>query len=89
MCLFFRFHVEFLLFLASETLHILILNPLAGTSTNPFLCLVNFFFFFNLFIFIYLWLGWVFVSLQGLSLVVASGGHSSSRCAGLSPSWPL
>ena len=25
----------------------------------------------------------------GLSLVVASGGHSSSRCAGLSPSRPL
>ena len=25
----------------------------------------------------------------GLSPVVASGGHSSSRCAGLSPSWPL
>ena len=25
----------------------------------------------------------------GLSLVVASGGHSSSWCAGLSPSWPL
>ena len=25
----------------------------------------------------------------GLSLVAASGGHSSSRCAGLSLSWPL
>ena len=35
-------------------------------------------------IFIYLWLCWVFVSVQGLSPVVASGGHSSSRCAGLS-----
>ena len=58
MCLFFRFHVEFLLFLASETLHILILNPLAGTSTNPFLCLVNFFFFLiYLFLFIYGWVG--------------------------------
>ena len=32
---------------------------------------------------------WVFVSVQGLSLVVASGGHSSSRCAGPSPSRPL
>ena len=32
---------------------------------------------------------WVFVSVLGLSLVVASGGHSSSRCAGLSPSRPL
>ena len=39
--------------------------------------------------FIYLWLCWVFVSVRGLSLVVASGGHSSSRCAGLSLSRPL
>ena len=41
------------------------------------------FFFFNL------WLCWVFVSVRGLSLVPASGGHSSSRCAGLSLSRPL
>ena len=32
---------------------------------------------------------WVFVSVRGLSLVGASGGHSSSRCAGLSLSQPL
>ena len=32
---------------------------------------------------------WVFVSVRGLSLVAASRGHSSSRCAGLSLSWPL
>ena len=44
-------------------------------------------FFFKLFI--YLWLCWVFISVRGLSLVVASGGHSSSRCAGLSLSQPL
>ena len=31
--------------------------------------------------FIYLWLCWVFVSVRELSLVVASGGHSSSWCA--------
>ena len=58
-----------------------------------------FFFFFNgnvgvvaqkwyLFIY-YFWLCWVFVSVRGLSLVVASGGHSSSRCVGLSLSRPL
>ena len=41
------------------------------------------------YLFIYLWLCWVFVSARGLSLVVASGGHSSSRCAGLSLSRPL
>ena len=48
----------------------------------------NLFFFFN-FLFIYFWLCWVFVSVRGLSLVVGSGGHSSSRCAGLSLSRPL
>ena len=47
------------------------------------------FFFFKFYLFIYLWLCWVFVSVRGLSLVVASGGHSSSRCAGLSLSRPL
>ena len=53
-----------------------------------------FFFFLTLglfifYLFIYLWLCWVFVSVRGLSLVVAGGGHSSSRCAGLSLSRPL
>ena len=49
------------------------------------------FFFLNIFIylFIYLWLCGVLVSVRGLSPVVASGGHSSLRCAGLSPSRPL
>ena len=46
-------------------------------------------YYFFLILFIYLWLCWVFVSVRGLSLVAASGGHSSSRCAGLSLSWPL
>ena len=45
------------------------------------------FFFFDLCI--YFWLCWVFVSVRGLSLVAASRGHSSSRCAGLSLSRPL
>ena len=40
-------------------------------------------------IFIYLWLCWVFISVRGLSPVVASGGHSSLRCAGLSLSRSL
>ena len=47
------------------------------------------FFFKIIYLFIYLWLCWVFVSVRGLSLVAASGGHSSSRCAGLSLSRPL
>ena len=48
--------------------------------------------FFNIlfiYLFIYLWLCWIFVSVRGLPLVVARGGHSSSRCVGLSLSWPL
>ena len=48
-------------------------------------------FFFNYYYYYYfiLWLCWVFVSVRGPSPVVASGGHSSSRCAGLPPSRPL
>ena len=47
-------------------------------------------FFFKLITFyIYFWLCWVFVSVRGLSLFAVSGGHSSSRCAGLSLSRPL
>ena len=42
-----------------------------------------------IYLFIYLWLCWVFVSVRGLSPVAACGGHSSSRCAGLSLSRPL
>ena len=40
-------------------------------------------------LFIYFWLCWVFVYVRGLSPAAASGGHSSSRCVGLSLSWPL
>ena len=56
-------------------------------SQNPKYQSVNFFKKFILFI--YLWLCWVFFSVRGLSLVAASGGHSSLRCAGLSLSQPL
>ena len=61
---------------------------------KKFFCYVTFFFFFNFWVylfclFIYLWLCWVFVSVQGLSLAVASVGHSSSRCTGLSLSRAL
>ena len=57
------------------------------TAGNSF----TFFFFFNYFILFFknLWLCWVFVSVRGLSLVAASGGHSSSRCTDLSLSRPL
>ena len=46
-------------------------------------------FFKLIYLFIYFWLCWVFVSVRGLSLVAASGGHLSSWCAGLSLSRPL
>ena len=56
-----------------------------------FLSLLTMFFFliYLFLLFIYFWLCWVFVSVRGLSLVVASGGHSSPQCAGLSLSRPL
>ena len=47
------------------------------------------FIFLKINLFIYFWLCWVFISVRGLSPVAESGGHSSSRCAGLSPSRPL
>ena len=65
---------------------------------DAILHLASFFFFFFLkefllfifiYLFIYFWLCWVFISVQGLSLVAASGGHSSSRCMGLSLLRPL
>ena len=40
-------------------------------------------FFYYLFLFIF-WLHWVFVAARGLSLVTASRGYSSLRCAGFS-----
>ena len=52
-------------------------------------CYFAVFFLKKLFIYLFLWLCWVFVSVRGLSIVAASGGHSSSRCAGLSLSRPL
>ena len=52
--------------------------------------LKQFFFFLRFIYWLIDWLlCWVFVSVRGLSLAAASGGHSSSRCTGLSPSRPL
>ena len=70
-----------------------------ATALPSCLCSCSFFFFlkytwiihylFFIYLFIYFWLCWVFVSVWGLSLVAASGGHSSSRCTGLSLLRPL
>ena len=48
-------------------------------------------FFLNKFIYllIYFWLPWVFVAAHGLSLVAASRGYSSLRCAGFLLRWLL
>ena len=56
---------------------------------NFFLNFIYLFIYLLIYLFIYFWLCWVFVSVRGLSLVAASGGHSSSRCAGLSLLRPL
>ena len=62
-------------------------RPRLGTLGKS-LNLSGFSFSFN-YLFIYFCLCWVFVSVRGLSPVAASGGHSSSRCAGLSLSRSL
>ena len=63
-------------------------------SDGVFLFWGVFFYFLNLFIYllfilIFFWLCWVFVAARGLSLVAASGGYSSLRCAGFSLRWLL
>ena len=56
---------------------------------SRWVCWIFFFFLMKASFFLYFWLCWVFVSVRGLSLVAASGGHSSSQCASLSLSRPL
>ena len=46
-------------------------------------CRMDFFFFF------FFWLHWVFAAARGVSLVAASGGYSSLRCAVFSLWWLL
>ena len=61
----------------------------AAMNTAVHVSFFSFFLFFKIIYLFILWLCWVFVSVRGLSLVVASGGHSSSRCTGFSLSRPL
>ena len=83
--LFLCLNLQFLIFILVCLCGSFILTALSSSTL--------FFFFLNIYLFIYLfiylWLCWVFASVRGLSPAVASGGHSSSRCAGLSPSRPL
>ena len=52
------------------------------SKKKPYVFLKIFIYLFNLFIYLFL-LCWVLVSVRGLSLVAASGGHSLLRCTGL------
>ena len=78
-----------------NTYHLFITGKVIGIIRHKYKSPVSwtfsFFFFLKIFIylFIYFWLCWVFVSVRGLSPLAASGGHSSSRCTGLSLSRPL
>ena len=72
------------------SLHKLMVSDIYYKINNMLVSLLFYIFAFlkNLFIlFIYFWLRWVFVAVHGPSLVVASGGHSSLRCTGLSLRW--
>ena len=77
---------------ASKSREAVIYSVLLGPHAAQFSSYFCYYFFF-LILFIYLFnifgLCWVFVSVRGLSPVAASGGHSSSRCAGLSLLRPL
>ena len=66
----------------------LCIQPVTNSLNSAWSFLIHSFKFIYLFIYLF-WLCWVFVSVRGLSLVAASGGRSSSRCAGLSLSRPL
>ena len=57
-------------------MYLSVLKKLVIDGLNLFFFLIN--------LFIYLWLCWVFDAPRGLSLVAASGGYSSLRCAGFS-----
>ena len=73
-----------------QTMNIVCLSLFRNSLTSLIsIFLKNIYLFIYLFIYFNFWLCWVFVSVRGLSLVEASGGHSSSRCAGLSLSQPL
>ena len=75
--------------MGTEAIALRALSDLALCFSSSGCSSVSFIISFKYLFIYYFWLCWVFVTVQGLSLVAASGGHSSSRCAGLSLSWPL
>ena len=71
---------------ASRRKEIAFIEPQLDASSSH---QVTLFLLFFLNLFIYLWLCWVFVSVRGPPPAAANRGHSSTRCAGPSPSRPL
>ena len=72
--------------------YIVVMTNLISTLTSELSMIFLFskhFFFFKIYLLIDSLLCWVFVSVLVLPVVAASGGYSSSRCAGLSLLWPL
>ena len=67
-----------------STFHALHFPPGVTSSNSPSSFTVIYFY-----LFIYFWLRWVIVAARGLSLVAASGGYSSLRCADFSLPWLL
>ena len=76
-----------LTFRCSAQVHLRLWTPCRRVLSKA--AVLFFFFRMRLLINLFIYLCWVFISVRGLSLVVASGGHSSSRCAGLSLSRSL
>ena len=69
--------------LTSAHLFVSLIWDLYIVLTIIFFLKKNFIYLFIYLFYIYFWLCCVFVSVRGLSLVAASGGHSPSQCAGL------
>ena len=70
--------------LSTSYLHFIVNMCVSSILYLPFLYIWIY-----LFICFYFWLHWVFVAARGLSLVAASRGYSSLRCAGFSLWWLL
>ena len=67
-------------------------HPKTGQGEPTNFSDLEYFYFFNylfIYLFIHFWLRWVFIAARRLSLVAASRGYSSLRCAGFSLRWLL
>ena len=83
-CLFLYLRVADLFLVDYKFLLLLIWLRSGGWQVLGSLYLFIYLFIYNFYLLIYIWLRWVFVAVHGLSLVAASRGSSSLRCAGFS-----